>query len=136
MPGTEPETKPPAKPGPGDVKGPLDLMVSVEAPVKDFGGDSGGAKLARVIVVGNSTALTNRWMANPTAANQALFLNSVRWLADEEKRIALPPKPKENNPMVLDGGRVGVIRWSILLLLLGTLATGILVARARGRAVA
>jgi hypothetical protein len=70
-------------------------------------------------------------MSNPSFANQALFLNSVRWLADEEKRIALPPKPKENSPLALDGSRISLIRWSILLLLAGTLAAGVLVTRAR-----
>jgi ABC-type uncharacterized transport system involved in gliding motility auxiliary subunit len=122
--------RPPNKPGPGDLKGPLDMMVAVEAPVKDFGGSAQDGKV-RIVVLGNSAAVGNIWMSNASFANQALFLNSVRWLADEEKRIALPPKPKENSPLVLDGSRISLIRWSILLLLAGTLAAGILVTRAR-----
>ena len=126
--------RPPNKPGPGDLKGPLDMMVAIEAPVKDFGGDAASDKKGRVVAVGNSASLSNAWMANPSTANQSLFLNSLRWLADEEKRIALPPKPKENSPIILDAGRASGIRWSIFLLLAGTLATGILVGRARRRA--
>jgi ABC-type uncharacterized transport system involved in gliding motility auxiliary subunit len=127
--------RPPNKPGPADLKGPLDMMVALEAPVKDFGGAAPDGK-ARIVVVGNSAAVGNIWMSNPSFANQALFLNSVRWLANEEKRIALPPKPKENQPMMLDSSRVSLIRWSILLMLVGTLAAGILVTRARKKALA
>lgn len=126
--------RPPAKPGPGDIKGPLDLMVAIESPLKAFGGDAASEAKARLVVIGNSGALGNAWMANPSTANSALFLNSVRWLADEEKRISLPAKPKENNPIVLDAARASLIRWSMFFLLLGTLGTGILVARARKRA--
>jgi hypothetical protein len=126
--------RPPAKPGPGDIKGPLDLMVAVESPVKAFGGEAGSGKLARLVVVGNSGALGNAWMANPSTANQALFLNCLRWLADEEKRISLPPKPKENNPIVLDAARASLIRWTMFFMLLGTLGAGMLVSRARKQA--
>lgn len=126
--------RPPAKPGPGDLKGPLDLMVAVESPVKAFGGDANSPKLARLVAMGNTSGLGNAWMGNPSTANQALFLNSLRWLADEEKRISLPPKPKENNPIVLDAARGGLIRWTMFFLLLGTLGAGVLVARARKRA--
>jgi ABC-type uncharacterized transport system involved in gliding motility auxiliary subunit len=125
--------QPPRKPGPGDLKGPLDLMVSVEGPVSAFGGDASDKK-ARLVAIGNTGALGNAWMANPSTANQALFLNCVRWLADEEKRIALPPKPQENSPIILDAGRASLIRWVMFLLLAATLGTGVAVGRARRRA--
>jgi ABC-type uncharacterized transport system len=124
---------PPNKPGPGDLKGPLDLMAGLESPASNFGGDANAAKMARLVVIGNTSALGNAWMGNASTANQALFLNSMRWLADEEKRIALPPRPSENSPLMLDSGRASLIRWFIFLLLAGTLGTGIAVSRARKR---
>jgi hypothetical protein len=128
----------PPKPGPGDLKGPVDLMVAVDAPVKAFGGDAKApAELrARLVVLGNSEALANRLLPVPNFNNQSLVLNSVRWLADEEKRIALAPKNSENSPLVLDRARASLIRWSFFLLLLATLGAGIAVLRARRRALA
>ncbi len=69
---------PPNKPGPGDLKGPLDMMAAVESSTGNFGGDPNAAKMARLVVIGNTSALGNAWMGNASTANQALFLNSMR----------------------------------------------------------
>jgi hypothetical protein len=115
----------PGKPGPGDKKGPLDLMVAVEAPVKAFGGDASSDKKARLVVAGTSILLTNQGLA--AFNNQDLIVNSVRWLGDEEKRIALAPKKPENTPMMLDGGRLKLVWWTFFLTALAALGMGVLV---------
>jgi ABC-type uncharacterized transport system involved in gliding motility auxiliary subunit len=115
----------PTKPGPHDKKGPLDLMVAIDAPVKAFGGDAASDKKARLVVVGSSVLLCNNGVA--AFNNQDLMVNSMRWLADEEKRIALAPKKAENSPLLLDRGRLQLVWWSFILMALGALGTGVLV---------
>jgi hypothetical protein len=61
-------------------------------------------------------------------------VNSLRWLADEEQRIALAPKPRENSPLILDRGRLQLIWWSFILMALGAAGMGVLVYTLRRRA--
>jgi len=121
----------PSRPGAGDKRAPLDLMVAVEAPLKDFGGDAAAPpdKKARLVVLGTSVLLDNQGVG--AFNNQDLVVNSLRWLADEEKKIALAPKPTTNEPLMLDAGRIQIIKWSFLLLALAALAGGIVVFRVR-----
>jgi ABC-type uncharacterized transport system involved in gliding motility auxiliary subunit len=123
--------KAPNKPGPGDKKGPLDLAVAIEAPTKAFGGPD-GEKRARLVVFGTSQFLANQLVV--VFNNQDLVVNSTRWLADEEKRIALAPKPKENSPLLLDRGRMSMVWWSVLLMALGAAGMGVAVYTMRRRA--
>jgi ABC-type uncharacterized transport system involved in gliding motility auxiliary subunit len=111
----------PNKPGVGDHPGPLDLMAAVELPVKAFGGD--GDKKARLVVLGSSQLFANQLVV--AFNNQDLLVNSVRWLADEEKRIALAPKPVENNPLMLDRARLAMVWWSFILLALAAAGAGL-----------
>lgn len=124
----------PSKAGPGDKKGPLDLMVALEAPLKDFGGDPAAPadKRARLVVLGTSVLLSNR--AVSAFNNQDLVVNSLRWLADDEKRISLAPKPANSQPLLLDRARLAMIWWTVILLSLGSLAVGAMVTLKRRRA--
>jgi hypothetical protein len=121
----------PGKPGPGDKKGPLDLMAAIDAPVKAFGGDAAAPadKRARLVVAGTSVLLSNSGVA--AFNNQDLLVNSLRWLADEEKRIALAPKKAENSPLMLDRGRLQLVWWSFILMALAALGMGLLVTVSR-----
>jgi len=107
--------------------------VAIDAPVKDFGADAGAAagKTARLVVLGTSVLMDNQ--AVGAFNNQDLVVNSLRWLADEEKRISLAPKPKLSEPLMLDAGRQRMVWWSIVLLALGALGMGGAVALARRR---
>ena len=126
----------PLKPSGADRKGPLELMVAVEAPVKAFGGDANApASLkARLVVLGTSVLMDNNGVR--AFNNQDLVVNSLRWLGDEEKRIALAPKSRENTPLLLDRGRLSLLWWTVILLALGSLGVGGAVALARRRSVA
>lgn len=123
----------PSHPGPHDKRGVLDLMASVEAPVGDFGGapNAPADQKARLVIIGTSVLMDNQ--AVGAFNNQDLVVNSLRWLGDEEKRIALAPKPKENDPLYLDAARQRLIWWSIVLLALGALGAGAGIAVARRR---
>ncbi|HXB98108.1 MAG TPA: GldG family protein, partial [bacterium] len=120
------------RPGPGDTKGPVSLMVSVELPLKDFGGDASDVeKRARLVVLGSSSVLAN--MGVGAYNNQDLVVNSLRWLAGDEKRIALAPKPTENSPLLLDHTRMGLMSWAMVLMVLGALGMSVGVGMRRKR---
>lgn len=121
----------PNKPGPSDKRGPLDLAIAVEAPLKAFGGADSPDKKARLVVLGTGQIVANQLVV--VFNNQDLIVNSVRWLADEEKRIALAPKPKENSPLILDRGRLQLVWWSFILLALGSAVAGLTVYTVRRR---
>jgi hypothetical protein len=122
----------PRQPGPSDNKGPLALMVSVELPLKDFGGDASQVDIkARVVAMGSAMVLDNRGVG--AFNNQDLVVNGLRWLSGEEKRIALAPKSNESSPLMLEHGRLPLLVWTMILMVLGTLgmAIGVTVARRR-----
>jgi ABC-type uncharacterized transport system involved in gliding motility auxiliary subunit len=123
----------PGQPGPSDKKGPLSLMVAVDAPLKDFGGDAAAPpdKKARLVVLGTGILLENQAVA--AFNNQDLVINSLRWLTDEEKRISLAPKPAENQPLLLDAGRQRMIWWTVILMALSAAGAGVAVSVARRR---
>ncbi len=124
----------PGRPGPKDKRGPLTLMLSVEAPAKDFGtAAAADAKTARIVALGTSVLMDNQ--AVTAFNNQDLVVNSVRWLADEEKRIALAPKPVDNQPLLMDAARQRVIWWSFIFMALGAMVAGVVVSMRRRRAV-
>jgi ABC-type uncharacterized transport system involved in gliding motility auxiliary subunit len=125
-------TRAPNRAGPGDNKGPVALMVSVELPLKDFGGDAAELeKRARVVVLGSSVMLDNQGVS--AFNNQDLVVNSLRWLSGEEKRIALAPKAPDNSPLLLDRGRLAMVWWTFILMALGALAMGLGVTLRRRR---
>jgi hypothetical protein len=122
----------PSRPGPRDNKGPVDLMVSVELPLKDFGGDANQLdKKARVVALGSSVVLDNQGVS--AFNNQDLVVNSLRWLSGEEKRIALAPKAPDNSPLLMDRGRLALVWWTFILMALGALGMGLGVTLARRR---
>lgn len=122
----------PNRPQAGDRLGPLDLMAAVDAPVAAFGGEAGSDKRARLVVLGTSQILANQLVG--VFNNQDLVVNGLRWLADEEQRIALAPKPRENSPLMLDRGRLQMVWWGFILMALGAAAMGLGVYAARRRA--
>jgi ABC-type uncharacterized transport system involved in gliding motility auxiliary subunit len=125
-------TRAPSRAGAGDNKGPVALMVSVELPLKAFGGDAAATdKQARVVALGSSVVLDNQGVS--AFNNQDLVINSLRWLSGEEKRIALAPKEKDDSPLLLDRGRLLMVWWTFILMALGALGMGVLVTLRRRR---
>ena len=116
-------SKVPTKAGPSDLKGPLDLIYALEGPAKAFDASAMDGKVARLVVFGTSQMFANQLVV--AFNNQDFIVNSVRWLADEEKRIAIAPKAPENSPLLLDSSRLKLIWWSFILLSLAALGAGI-----------
>jgi ABC-type uncharacterized transport system involved in gliding motility auxiliary subunit len=81
------------KPDPEDPVGPLTLAAVATVDARDVPDDRKGAK-ARLVVIGDSDFVTNRWLN--FEANRDFLLNILSWLAEEENLIAI--RPKENRP--------------------------------------
>lgn len=81
----------------GDPKGPFQVGYAVEG--SGEGGAASDAR-ARMVVLGNASFATNRWVNNPDAAgNQQFFRNVVNWLAGQEQLIAVPPRASNTRPL-------------------------------------
>ncbi len=66
------------------------------------------------------------------SGNRDLFMNTLSWLAEEEDLIAIRPKKRESQPVVLSYIQGRVIFWtSVVLLPGGVLIIGIAVFRLR-----
>lgn len=105
-----------------DVKGPLDLAYAVEA--------SGGDHPARLLVIGNSSFITNGTLRSVqgAVANGDFVVGIMNWLAGQENLIAIPPKPAASNPMILSADSQRFIFFSSVLMLPGAiLLIGILI---------
>jgi ABC-type uncharacterized transport system involved in gliding motility auxiliary subunit len=93
-----------------DVKGPLDMAYAVET-------SGGGENPARLIVFGNSTFVSNRWLTRAQSGNPILFDNGVNWLAGQENLIAIPAKASDQHPVFLTGEQTTFVFWSSFLLI-------------------
>lgn len=88
-----------------DLKGPLLLGLTVEGPPSPApegtvgDGPGGSTGNARIVVIGDSDFATNKFFYSQF--NSDLFLNSVNWLAAQEKLISIRPKPPEFRRLVI-----------------------------------
>lgn len=112
-----------------DNKGPLTLAYAVE---------ERGEKPARLVVIGNSTFVTNGTLnARITVGGQQqriqsgnglLFGNILHWLAGQETLISIPPKPTDTRYVLLTAQETAFVFWSSFLLVpLTILIIGLLV---------
>jgi len=69
-----------------DVNGPLDLAVEVWMPAPGTPAGAEKAATTRIVAFGDSDFVTNRFL--DYLGNRDLFLNTVNWLAREEKLIS------------------------------------------------
>ena len=85
---------------------------------------------ARIVVFGDSDFTGNSYLN--LSGNRDLFMNTLSWLAEEEDLIAIRPKKREGQPVVLSYIQGRVIFWtSVVLLPGGVLIIGIAVFRLR-----
>ena len=85
---------------------------------------------ARIVVFGDSDFAGNSYLN--LSGNRDLFMNTLSWLAEEEDLIAIRPKKRESQPVVLSYIQGRVIFWtSVVLLPGGVLIIGIAVFRLR-----
>ncbi|MFQ6096427.1 MAG: GldG family protein, partial [Armatimonadota bacterium] len=116
---------------PDERSGPLSLAVAVDAPPKT-GPDAEeepeppsnpweppkertkGKQRTRMVVIGTTDFAEDDY-ARQVKGNEALFLNSINWLAERTKLISLPPKEKGEHRLNLTGN---VRRFVMLLTLI------------------
>lgn len=94
-----------------DVKGPLNLGLSVEVAEPLLGAGGG----ARLVLIGNSSFASNQIFDQ--YSNGDLFVNCVNWLAEEEELISIRPKPPVENQLNLLPYQVPPIIFSSVCLL-------------------
>jgi ABC-type uncharacterized transport system involved in gliding motility auxiliary subunit len=85
---------------------------------------------ARIVVFGDSDFVGNSYLN--LSGNRDLFMNALSWLAEEEDLIAIRPKKRESQPVVLSYTEGRIIFWtSVVLLPAAVLIFGIIVLRLR-----
>jgi len=95
-----------------DTRGPVDLAYAVEA--------SSGDHPARLMVMGNSTFVTNSTLRSLQGTVNDLFvIDVVNWLAGQENLIAIPPKPTASYPLLLNADQANFVFLSSFLFLPG-----------------
>jgi ABC-type uncharacterized transport system involved in gliding motility auxiliary subunit len=89
-----------------------------------------GPRPARIVVFGDSDFAGNTYLN--LSGNRDLFMNTLSWLAEEEDLIAIRPKKRESQPVVLSYAQGRAIFWaSVVLLPGGVLIIGIVLLRWR-----
>ena len=109
-------------------------VSQTEETVKDKAEESDDKKdaprPARIVVFGDSDFVGNSYVN--LSGNRDLFMNTLSWLAEEEDLIAIRPKKRESQPVVLSYTQTRVIFWaSVVLLPGGVLIIGVVVLRQR-----
>ena len=103
-----------------DIRGPVTLGVAVEQAKQ------------RVVMVGNVNFANNAYIG--FSGNADLFLNMVRWLAEDENFIAIKAKKVTDSGLTLEPGTVVTLFWGLVVLIpLGLIGTGLLIWRQRRR---
>jgi ABC-type uncharacterized transport system involved in gliding motility auxiliary subunit len=82
-----------------DTPGPLALAALIESPPQFSSPDSTSTK-TRIVLIGDSDFASNAAAEIP--GNTLLFTNSINWLSEEERLIAIGPKDAMPAPIVFD----------------------------------
>lgn len=97
---------------------------------EEFDDKKDAPRPARIVVFGDSDFVGNSYV--DLSGNRDLFMNTLSWLAEEEDLIAIRPKERESQPVVLSYTQTRVIFWaSVVLLPGGVLIIGVVVLRQR-----
>lgn len=78
-----------------DTVGPLSIAVAVER------------QNTRLLVVGNARFISNRFAS--VLGNRDFFLNSIAWLAGDQERMDIHPRPEIDRKLVISGAH---LRWA------------------------
>lgn len=91
-----------------DAKGPFHVGYAIEGA---GGGGAAADARSRMVVLGNASFATNRWVNIPDASgNQQFFRNMVNWLAGQEELIAVPPRESNVRSIgVLSEGDINLV---------------------------
>jgi ABC-type uncharacterized transport system involved in gliding motility auxiliary subunit len=108
-----------------DIRGPLNLGVTVASAAQQ-GGSGSGQKVPtegfRAVVIGSSTFAQDQ-IVNLTLGNQDLFLNSIGWLTGRTNGIQITPPAQQSNQLFLSGSATrGLFYGFVVILPLASLA--------------
>jgi hypothetical protein len=101
-----------------DVKGPLDLVYTVEGsqPLSSTQPISGtqpaSPRKTRIVVFGNSEFVSNNILQAQQLqgiANIDLFMNAVNWLAEEDALISIPATPPDQRTVVMTASQQSIV---------------------------
>jgi len=116
-----------------DTMGPIPVAVvsTIQHETKEGkDGQNDVPRPARIVVFGDSDFACNSYLN--LSGNRDLFMNTLSWLAEEEDLIAIRPKKRESQPVVLSYIQGRVIFWTSVVLLPATVMIfGIVVLRLR-----
>ena len=101
-------------------EGPVSVAVAVTMKTDVPIGDTGQAKDARVVVVGDSDFVSNDKIS--LGGNHNFALNTMAWLTESEELIAIRPTGKEDPPIILSKRQQQAIAWIAALGLVQTVA--------------
>ncbi|MFL7795074.1 MAG: GldG family protein [Anaerolineae bacterium] len=74
-----------------DIAGPLTLVATIESGPMFSSQAATSSSKTRIVLIGDTEFAINE-IVNEITGNEQLFLNSVNWLAEEERLIAIGPK--------------------------------------------
>lgn len=108
-----------------------DKNMAVQADESNDNGDEKAEpRPARIVVFGDSDFACNAYLN--LSGNRDLFMNTLSWLAEEEDLIAIRPKERKSQPVVLSDAQSRVIFWTSVVLLPGAvMVLGMMILRAR-----
>ena len=111
-----------------DRPGPISLAVAVTAEA-----DSAEGEETRIVVFGDADFARNQYFGEQ--ANGELMASSVRWLAEAEESLTIPPKQPRFNPINLVGTAGSAILWiSVFVLPFAVALSGFVIMLRRGYA--
>ncbi len=95
-----------------DITGPLDLAISVE--------NNGGAKPSKIIVIGNSSFITDAAMnqyQRYSVNGMYFFLNSLSWMQDKKDDVLIAPKNFDNRTLTITQNQAAYTAIAVVILL-------------------
>jgi ABC-type uncharacterized transport system involved in gliding motility auxiliary subunit len=113
-----------SNPDKGDKPGPVSIAcassaAAPDAPAPDPATPDAPKPETRVVVVGDSEFITNRFLE--VQGNKTLFLNAANWVAQQESLIAIRPRDPEDRRISLTADQGQRILWVTLLIIPGLL---------------
>jgi ABC-type uncharacterized transport system involved in gliding motility auxiliary subunit len=95
----------------GEVRGPVTLGVSAEVPLDE----NDPLKATRLLVFGDASFAANQYRS--MGANRNLLLNAIGWLSAQENKIAVRPRTRGANKIVLTPAQREGIAFFVLYVL-------------------
>ena len=118
------DRRPEQQPDKGDLAGPIGLMAAVSATASGAPSADGAPPESRLVVVGDSDFLANRFLH--VQGNLDMGLNVANWLAQQEDLISIRPRDPQDRRLNMTAEQARIVFWgTIAIIPLLLAATGI-----------